>query len=178
MSTLQSSLQIGPATPADVPVILQLIRELAEFERLLNQVTATEEQLHEGLFGPKPSAEVIMARLQPSGDVAGFALFFHNFSTFLAKPGIYLEDLYVRQKYRGQGYGAELLKHLARLALERNCGRLEWSVLDWNHRAIDFYKSLGAVPMDEWTLYRVTGPALERLGASSAIEAADDSDRK
>jgi len=178
MSTPQSSLQIGPATPADVPVILQLIRELAEFERLLDQVTATEEQLREGLFGPRPGAEVIMARLQPGGEVAGFALFFHNFSTFLAKPGIYLEDLYVRQKYRGHGYGAALLKHLARLALERNCGRLEWSVLDWNHRAIDFYKSLGAVPMDEWTIYRVTGPALERLGAATAIEAADDSDRK
>jgi GNAT superfamily N-acetyltransferase len=178
MSNLQSSLRIGPATPADVPVILQLIRELAEFERLLDQVRATEEQLREGLFGPKPSAEVIMARLQPSGEVVGFALFFHNFSTFLAKPGIYLEDLYVRQKYRGQGYGEALLRELARLAVERKCGRLEWSVLDWNHRAIDFYKSLGAAPMDEWTMYRVTGPALERLGASAAIEAANDSDRK
>lgn len=173
-----SNLQITPATPADVPVILQLIRELAEFEHLLDQVTATEEQLREGLFGTKPSAEVIMARLQPGGEVVGFALFFHNFSTFLAKPGIYLEDLYVRQKFRGQGYGAALLKHLAGLALKRNCGRLEWSVLDWNHRAIDFYKSLGAVPMDEWTIYRVTGPALERLGASSAIEGTNDSDRK
>lgn len=173
-----SHLQITPATPADVPVILQLIRELAEFERLLDQVTATEEQLREGLFGPKPSAEVILARLQPSGEVAGFALFFHNFSTFLAKPGIYLEDLYVRQNHRGQGYGGVLLKHLAGLALERNCGRLEWSVLDWNHRAIDFYKSLGAVPMDEWTIYRVTGPALERLGAGAAIEPAGESARK
>src|SRR5689334_11230282 len=159
-----SNLQITPATPADVPVILQLIRELAEFERLLDQVTATEEQLREGLFGPKPSAEVIMARLQPSGEVAGFALFFHNFSTFLAKPGIYLEDLYVRQQYRGQGYGEQLLRRLAGIAVERNCGRLEWSVLDWNQRAIDFYKSLGAVPMNEWTIYRVTGPALQKLG--------------
>lgn len=173
-----SNLQITPATPADLPVILQLIRELAEFERLLDQVQATEEQLHQGLFGPRPSAEVIMARLQPSGEIAGFALFFHNFSTFLAKPGIYLEDLYVRQKHRGQGYGEALLRELARLALERNCGRLEWSVLDWNHRAIDFYKSLGAVPMDEWTLYRVTGPALERLGASAVIDATDEPDRK
>ncbi|MET0536194.1 MAG: GNAT family N-acetyltransferase [Steroidobacter sp.] len=178
MPNLESSLQIEPATPADVPVILQLIRELAEFERLLDQVTATEQQLREGLFGPKPSAEVIVARLQPSGEVIGFALFFHNFSTFLAKPGIYLEDLYVRQKHRGQGYGEALLRRLARLAVERKCGRLEWSVLDWNHRAIDFYKSLGAVPMDEWTLYRVTGAALERLGGSAAIDPANGSDRK
>jgi len=173
-----SNLQITPAAPADVPVILQLIRELAEFERLLDQVTATEEQLHEGLFGRKPSAEVIMARLQPSGEVVGFALFFHNFSTFLAKPGIYLEDLYVRQKHRGQGYGESLLRELARLAVERKCGRLEWSVLDWNHRAVAFYKSLGAVPMDEWTMYRVTGAALERLGSGVAIDTANGSDRK
>ena len=173
-----SNLQITPATPADVPVILQLIRELAEFERLLDQVTATEEQLQDGLFGPKRSAEVIMARLQPSGEVVGFALFFHNFSTFLAKPGIYLEDLYVRQKHRGQGYGESLLRELARLAVERKCGRLEWSVLDWNHRAIAFYKSLGAVPMDEWTMYRVTGAALERLGSGIAIDTANGSDRK
>lgn len=158
-----SSLHIEPAKPADVPMILQLIRELAEFEHLLHEVTATEAQLHEGLFGPKPSAEVIMGRLR-SGEVAGFALFFHNFSTFLAKPGIYLEDLYVRQQFRGQGYGEQLLRHLARLAVDRNCGRLEWSVLDWNQRAIDFYKSLGAVPMNEWTIYRVTGSALQKLG--------------
>lgn len=172
------TLHIEPAAPADVPVILQLIRELAQFERLLDQVTATQEQLHEGLFGPKPRAEVIMGRLQPGGEVAGFALYFHNFSTFLAKPGIYLEDLYVRQKFRGQGFGEALLRHLAGLALERNCGRLEWSVLDWNHRAIDFYKSLGAVPMSEWTLYRVTGAALERLGGQSAIDADDRTNRK
>jgi GNAT superfamily N-acetyltransferase len=171
-------LRIGPALPADVPMILQLIRELAEFERLLDEVTATEEQLRAGLFGPRPSAEVIMARLEPGGEIAGFALYFHNFSTFLAKPGIYLEDLYVRQKFRGQGYGAALLRHLAHLALERGCGRLEWSVLDWNHRAIDFYKSLGAAPMNEWTTYRVTGAALERLGAEAATEVDDRTDRK
>lgn len=159
-----TSLHIEPATPADVPVILQLIRELAEFERLLHEVTATEEQLQEHLFGPKPKAEVIMGRLQPGGEVVGFALYFHNFSTFLAKPGIYLEDLYVRQQYRGRGYGEHLLRRLAGIALERNCGRLEWSVLDWNQRAIDFYKSLGAVPMHEWTMYRVTGSALQKLG--------------
>lgn len=155
------SLRIDPATPADVPVILQLIRELAEFERLLHEVTATEELLERWLFGPKPKAEVIIARVE--GEAAGLALFFHNFSTFLAKPGIYLEDLYVRQKFRGQGCGAALLKHLAGIAVDRGCGRLEWSVLDWNQRAIDFYKNLGAVPMDEWTMYRVTGEALQNL---------------
>ena len=172
------TLHIEPAVPADLPTILQLIRELAEFERLLDQVTATEEQLHSGLFGPRPSAEVIMGRIEPGGEVAGFALYFHNFSTFLAKPGIYLEDLYVRQKFRGQGYGEALLRHLAGLALQRGCGRLEWSVLDWNHRAIDFYKSLGAAPMNEWTTYRVAGKALERLGAGAAIDVIDRTDRK
>jgi GNAT superfamily N-acetyltransferase len=161
-----TSLHIEPAIPADVPMILQLIRELAEFERLLHEVTATEEQLLEHLFGPRPKAEVIMGRL-PGGEVAGFALYFHNFSTFLAKPGIYLEDLYVRQQYRGRGYGEQLLRRLAGIAIERSCGRLEWSVLDWNQRAIDFYKSLGAVPMSEWTMYRVTGSALQKLGAGS-----------
>lgn len=160
------SIRIDPATPADVPTILQLIRELAEFERLLHEVSATEEQLHAGLFGPQPRAEVLIARI--GAEVAGFALYFHNFSTFLAKPGIYLEDLYVRQKFRGCGCGARLLRHLAQVALERGCGRLEWSVLDWNQRAIAFYKSLGAVPMNEWTIYRVSGAALERLGASDA----------
>lgn len=156
------SVRIDPATPADVPVILQLIRELAEFERLLDEVTATEAQLREGLFGARPSAEVVIARI--GDEVAGFALYFHNFSTFLAKPGVYLEDLYVRQKFRGHGCGEALLRHLARTALDRGCGRFEWSVLDWNQRAIDFYKSLGAVPMDEWTMYRLTGDALVRLG--------------
>lgn len=155
------SLRIDPATPADVPVILELIRELAEFERLLHEVTATPELLSEWLFGPQPKAEVVVARI--GAEVAGFALYFHNFSTFLAKPGIYLEDLYVRQRFRGQGCGAALLRHLAGIAVERGCGRFEWSVLDWNQRAIDFYKSLGAVPMDDWTLYRVTGDALREL---------------
>ncbi|HEV8333920.1 MAG TPA: GNAT family N-acetyltransferase [Steroidobacteraceae bacterium] len=161
------TIRIQPATPADVPIILQLIRELAEFERLLDEVLATEEQLGEQLFGPRPSAEVAIARI--GGEVAGFALFFHNFSTFLAKPGIYLEDLYVRQKFRGQGCGEALLRHLAHLALERNCGRLEWSVLDWNVRAIDFYKSLGAVPMNQWTVHRLTGDALTKLGSADFV---------
>jgi GNAT superfamily N-acetyltransferase len=158
------TVRIEPARPEDVPMILTLIRELAEFERLLHEVTATEEQVREGLFGARPSAEVVMARL--GDEVAGFALYFHNFSTFLAKPGIYLEDLYVRQKFRGQGCGEALLRHLASIALARGCGRLEWSVLHWNQRAIDFYKSLGAVPMSEWTIYRVTGDALTKLGSA------------
>ena len=155
------TIRIEPAVAADVPVILGLIRELAEFERLLDTVTATPEQLREGLFGPRPSAEVILCRL--GEEVAGFALYFHNFSTFLARPGLYLEDLYVRQKFRGQGCGEELLRRLAQIAVERNCGRLEWSVLDWNQRAIQFYKDLGAVPMDEWTIYRVAGDSLTKL---------------
>lgn len=161
------TIRIKPATSADAPIILQLIRELAEFERLLHEVRATEEQLREQLFGPRPAAEVVIARI--GDEVAGFALYFHNFSTFLAKPGIYLEDLYVRQKFRGQGCGEELLRHLARTALERGCGRLEWSVLDWNERAIDFYKSLGAEQMDQWTLHRVTGDALIRLAANGNV---------
>ena len=156
------TIRIRPASPADTPIILQLIRELAEFERLLHEVQATQEQLREQLFGARPGAEVVIARM--GDEVAGFALFFHNFSTFLAKPGLYLEDLYVRQKFRGQGCGEALLRYLARTALERGCGRLEWSVLDWNVRAIDFYKSLGAVQMDQWTVHRVTGDALVKLG--------------
>lgn len=155
--------RIEPAAPADVPTILALIRELAEFERLLHEVTATEAQLHQWLFGPQPRAEVVIAR--KGDEVAGFALYFHNFSTFLAKPGVYLEDLYVRPAFRGQGCGEALLRHLARIAVERGCGRFEWSVLDWNQRAIDFYKALGATPMNEWTTYRVTGDALLALAS-------------
>jgi GNAT superfamily N-acetyltransferase len=156
-----SEVRITPAESGDTAVILSMIRELAEFERLLDQVTASEDELRAALFGERRYAEVLIARI--GEEVAGFALFFHNFSTFLAKPGLYLEDLYVRPRFRGQGLGAALLKHLARLAVERKCGRLEWSVLDWNQRAIDFYKSLGAVPLSEWTMYRVTGEALNRL---------------
>jgi GNAT superfamily N-acetyltransferase len=159
------TLRIKPATAADVPIILQLIRELAEFERLLHEVTATDEQLREQLFGARPAAEVVIARIED--EVAGFALYFHNFSTFLARPGIYLEDLYVRQKFRGQGCGEALLRYLARTAVERGCGRLEWSVLDWNKGAIDFYKRLGAVALDQWTVHRVTGEALVKLAEDS-----------
>jgi len=157
-----ADIRIDPATPADVPTIRALIRELAEFERLLHEANATEEQLRDSLFGPNPGAEVVIARI--GDEVAGFALFFHNFSTFLGKRGLYLEDLYVRPQFRGKGCGEALLRHLAKIALERDCGRFEWSVLDWNQRAIDFYKSLGAVPMNDWTTYRVTGEALEKLG--------------
>jgi GNAT superfamily N-acetyltransferase len=164
-STPASTLRIVAAVPADIPTIRSLIRELAAFERLLDQAQATEEQLHEGLFGSRPSCEVVIAKL--GDEPVGFALFFHNFSTFVGKPGLYLEDLYVRQQYRGQGYGEALLRHLAGLAVERGCGRFEWSVLDWNQRAIDFYKSLGAQPMSEWTIFRVTGDALTNLGTKA-----------
>jgi len=160
-----SEIRIDPATESDVPTICGLIRELAVFERLLHEAVATEDQIREELFGPKPAAEVIVARV--GEEVAGFALYFHNFSTFVGRRGIYLEDLFVRSQFRGSGCGAALLRRLAQIALERNCGRLEWSVLDWNQRAIDFYKSLGAQPMDEWTIYRVSGTALEKLGSGS-----------
>lgn len=154
---------IQPATAADVPSILALIRELAEFERLSHECVATEEGLRETLFGTNPVAQVVIGRL--GAEVVGFALFFPNYSTFLGKPGLYLEDLFVRPAHRGQGYGEQLLRHLAGICIERNYGRLEWSVLDWNQRAISFYKSLGAQPMDEWTVFRVTGDALKKLGS-------------
>ncbi len=155
------NLQIDFATPDDVPVILQLVRELAEFERLRDDVSATEQQLREGLFGARPAAEVLLAR--EDGEVAGFALYFRNFSTFLGRPGLYLEDLFVRPAFRGRGHGEALLRRLAQRAVDGGCGRLEWSVLDWNQRAIDFYTSLGAKPLDDWTMYRVTGEALQQL---------------
>jgi GNAT superfamily N-acetyltransferase len=154
-------LEIRTATEDDVPLILSLIKELAEYERLSHEVVATEEALRDSLFGERQVAEVVLGYV---GDApAGLALFFHNFSTFLGKPGIYLEDLYVRPRYRGTGYGKTLLTHVARLARERGCGRLEWSVLDWNEPAIGFYTALGAVPLDGWTVYRVTGAALDDL---------------
>ena len=154
---------IRPATPADVPLILALIRELATFERLAHEVVGTEDLLTQHLFGPRPTAEVLLAF---AGDApAGFALFFQNFSTFLARPGIYLEDLFVRPEFRGAGLGRTLLQRIARLAVERGCGRFEWAVLDWNENAIGFYKKLGAQLLDDWRICRVTGPALARLGA-------------
>ena len=151
-----------PATPADVPAILGFIRALADYEKLTHQVVATEDQLHFHLFGPRPAAEVLIGELD--GRPVGFALFFPNFSTFLAKPGIYLEDLFVLPEARGKGVGKALLTAVAQLAVERDAGRLEWAVLDWNAPAIGFYRSVGAVPMDDWTTMRVTGDALVRLG--------------
>ena len=157
--------RVREASEGDVPLILSLIRELAEYEKLSDEVVATEEGLREGLFGERRYAEVLVA--EHDGAPAGFALFFHNFSTFLGKPGIYLEDLYVKPEFRGAGIGKELLVRLARLAKRRECGRLEWWVLDWNEPSIGFYKRLGAVPMDDWTVYRVSGSALEDLASEA-----------
>ena len=156
-----SKILIRPAIPDDVPLILQFIRELAEYEKLSHEVTASESLLREHLFGQRPVAEAMIAELD--GESVGFALFFHNFSTFLGRAGIYLEDLFVRPHARGKGVGRALLTEIAKLAGQRNCGRLEWAVLDWNEPAIGFYKTLGAIPMDQWTIFRVTGDALDKL---------------
>ncbi|MGE0432915.1 MAG: N-acetyltransferase family protein [Planctomycetota bacterium] len=150
------------ATADDVPLIRQLIADLAEFEKLAHEMVATDELLHEHLFGARPAAEVQIGECD--GEPVAFCLFFTNFSTFLGRPGIYLEDLFVRPSHRGRGFGEALLRNLARLAVERGCGRLEWSVLDWNENAVRFYRRLGAKPMSEWTVMRVTGDALQRLG--------------
>jgi GNAT superfamily N-acetyltransferase len=149
--------------PNDVPTIFSLIKGLAEYERLSHEVVGTEELLREHLFGAKPYAEVILAEAE--GRAVGFALYFYNYSTFLTRPGIYLEDLFVLPDERGRGYGKALLTALGRLAVERGCGRLEWSVLNWNEPSIQFYKSLGAVGMNEWTVNRVTGDALQTLAS-------------
>jgi len=158
-------LRITPATERDVPLILRLIKDLAEYERMSNEVVATEEGLRATLFGSRPAAEVLLG--YAGEEPAGFALFFHNFSTFVGKPGLYLEDLFVVPKFRGRGYGKALLARLAQIAIERNCGRFEWTVLDWNEPAIGFYRKLGAVPMEDWTIFRVSGDALETLAAST-----------
>lgn len=154
-------LTIRPAVAADVPVLLDFIRRLAEYEKLAHEVVATEELLRENLFGDRPVAEVLVATVDSVP--AGFALFFHNFSTFLGRPGLYLEDLFVDPAFRGRGIGRALMVRLARIAAERGCGRFEWWVLDWNAPAIDFYATLGAVPMADWTVQRVEGEALARL---------------
>jgi GNAT superfamily N-acetyltransferase len=156
--------EIKPARIEDTSLILSFIKELAEYEKLLHEVVATEEILKETLFGDHPHAEVIIGYL--NNKPISFALYFHNFSTFLGRPGIYLEDLFVKPEARGQGIGQKMLNYLAYLAKSRNCGRLEWWVLDWNETAIEFYKRLGAKPMDEWTVYRVTGKDLDDLAAS------------
>jgi GNAT superfamily N-acetyltransferase len=166
MTATRPALRIERATERDVPLILRLIKALAEYERMSSDVTATEQGLRDTLFGAHPAAEVIIGY---TGETpAGFALFFHNYSTFLGKPGLYLEDLFVVPEYRGYGYGRELLRHLAKLAVERDCGRFEWSVLDWNDPAIGFYKKLGATPLDDWTIFRVTGDALRGLASPRA----------
>jgi GNAT superfamily N-acetyltransferase len=159
------------ATRSDVPVLLGLIRELAEFERLLDQVRADETTLAEGLFGSRRVAEVVLA--EKHGEAVAFAVYFHNFSTFLGRAGLYLEDLYVRPQARGQGIGKALIQFVASIAVERDCGRFEWAVLDWNTRAIDFYRALGAVAMSDWTVQRVTGAALQRLGAVKFLRVPD-----
>ena len=160
--------RIEPARERDVPLILQLIKGLADYEKLAHEVTASEEALHSSLFGQQPAAEVVLA--YADAEPVGFALFFHNYSTFLGRRGLYLEDLFVLPEWRGRGAGRALLTHLARLAVERGCGRFEWSVLDWNAPAIRFYQSLGARPMDEWTVFRLTGDALARLAGSPKSE--------
>src|SRR3984893_12174101 len=149
---------IRPATPNDTRTIARLIKALAEYERLSHEVVLDESHLHEHLFGPRTFAEVLLA--EEKGEVVGFALFFHNYSTFLGRPGIYLEDLFVEPAHRGKGHGKALLVELARLALGRGCGRLEWAVLNWNEPAIRFYKSLGAVAITEWKTYRLSGDTL------------------
>lgn len=155
---------IRPATAADTAIIARLIRDLADYERLSHAVVLDEGRLREHLFGQRPFAEVLLA--EEAGQVVGFALFFHTYSTFGAKPSLYLEDLFVRPEHRGKGHGKQLLAALAKLALERGCGRLEWCVLDWNSPAIAFYRSLGAVPMDDWTIYRLAGDALTKMAAA------------
>lgn len=154
-------MNIRPAEPGDVGVLADLIRHLARYEKLEDQVSLTEARLASGLFGPKPYAEAVLA--EEDGSPIGFALFFHSYSTFLAQPGIYLEDLFVLPEQRGHGVGRALLVHLARLAVERGCGRLEWAVLDWNKDAVRFYERLGARPNSEWTTHRLTGDALIHL---------------
>ena len=159
--TPAADVRLVPATERDVPTVLSLIKALAEYEQLAHEVEATEDDIRDSLFGDWPGAEVVLAYV--GSDLAGFALFFHNYSTFLGRRGLYLEDLFVLPAYRGKGVGRRLLAHLARIALERRCGRMEWWVLDWNESAIRFYRSIGALPMDDWTVYRLTGDALARL---------------
>lgn len=159
------TIAIRPARPADVALILELIRELAEYERAADQAQATPQGLHEELFGARPSCEALIGEID--GVPQGFALFFHNFSTWIGRRGIYLEDLYVRPSARGAGLGKALLTRLAAIAVERGCRRMDWSVLDWNTPAIEFYKALGAVAMDEWTTFRLRDEALRALAAQA-----------
>ena len=164
---IQNNFEIRPARVEDVPIILELIRALATYERAPDEVTATEEQLLDVLFGEKPVAEVLLAFEGKSP--VGFAIFFHNFSTWLRRPGLYLEDLFVKPEARGRGYGRALLVDLARIARDRGCGRMEWAVLDWNDPAIQFYRKLGAKPMEEWTVFRLTRDGIAELAQSESI---------
>ncbi|MBP7675303.1 MAG: GNAT family N-acetyltransferase [Thermoanaerobaculia bacterium] len=166
-----TEISLRPARREDVPVVARLIRDLADYERLADECFADASALEEHLFGARPYVEVILAEVD--GAPAGFALFFHSYSTFLTKPGLYLEDLYVVPERRGLGLGRRLLGELARLAVERGCGRLEWSVLKWNSPAIGFYERLGAVPMAEWQVYRLTGEPLRALAGRAARPAGD-----
>lgn len=158
-----TEVRIEPATERDVPLIFSLIKALAEYERLAHEVVATEASLRETLFGPRAAAEVVIA--YAGAEAAGFAVWFHTYSTFLGRAGLYLEDLFVVPQWRGRGLGRHLLAYLARVAVARGCGRLEWSVLDWNEPAIRFYRGIGARAMDEWTVYRLTGDALKQLAS-------------
>ena len=162
------SLTIHAATPADIPMLLTLIGELADFERLAHEVVVTAAGLEEALFSPRPVVEAMVARV--GTEVAGFAIYFRNFSTFVGREGLFLEDLYVRPSFRGQGVGRGLLGHVARLAADRGCGRMEWSVLNWNRRAVGFYEALGAKPVNDWTIYRLDRAALEAIRASARDE--------
>jgi GNAT superfamily N-acetyltransferase len=152
---------IRPASVVDVPVIRQLIRELAEYERLSDEAIVTEESLQESLFGPRPWAEVLVGEVD--GEVAGFALYFHNYSTFLGRPGLYVEDVFVRPQFRGRGLGTAFFRRMARTAVDRGCGRMEWAVLDWNEPALNFYRKIGALPMSDWTVQRLVGVKLLQL---------------
>jgi len=160
-----SNIIIRPAQPSDVPEILKFIRELAEYEKLVDQANASVSDMQSYLFGPEPKCKALMAEVD--GKPAAFALYFYNFSTFLGRPGLYLEDLFVRPEFRGSGLGKMMLQKLASIAVAENCGRFEWSVLDWNEPAISFYKRLGARPLDEWTVYRTDGDNLKKLAAGS-----------
>ena len=160
---MAADVRIESATARDVNVLLRLIRELADYEKLTHDVVATEARIQETFFGATPQAEAVIA--YAGGEPAGLAIWFHNYSTFLARRGLYLEDLFVLREWRGRGIGKALLVHLAAIAVERGCGRMEWSVLDWNEPAIGFYKGLGAQPMGEWTVFRLTGDALTKLAA-------------
>lgn len=167
MENTAAGFRILPAREQDIPLILSFVRKLAEYEKLLDQVTANENFLRKSLFGPRPAAEVLLA--WAGEDAAGFAVFFHSFSTFAGRPGIYIEDVFVEPAYRGCGIGKALFAYIAMIARERGCARVEWAVLDWNRPAVEFYQKLGAVAMDEWTVFRLSGTALDRLAGATEL---------